>query len=131
VVPGWVASGPDKAGVGQYCQVAWVRRAWRKGVRKEPAFTSLKLGPAQIWWIWAGSGAHLIRVIPGRGTPGLAFDGWPGDHGEVLRGSRGDAAGTEPGSSFAERITVNTGTTWSRFLAAGVQPAGRDRRTDS
>jgi hypothetical protein len=28
----------------------------------------------------------------------------------VLRGSRGDAAGTEPGSSFAERITVNTGT---------------------
>jgi hypothetical protein len=28
----------------------------------------------------------------------------------VLRGSRGDAAGTELGSSFAERIAVNTGT---------------------
>jgi hypothetical protein len=28
----------------------------------------------------------------------------------VLRGSRGDAAGTESGSSFIERITVNTGT---------------------
>src|SRR2546423_5415243 len=49
-------------------------------------------------------------VVGWRGTPGLAFDGWPGDHGEVLRGSRGDAAGTESGSSFVERITVNTGT---------------------
>jgi hypothetical protein len=38
------------------------------------------------------------------------FNGWPGDHGEVLRGSRGDAAGTESGSSFIERNTVNTGT---------------------
>jgi hypothetical protein len=28
----------------------------------------------------------------------------------VLRGSRGDAAGTESGSSTIERITVNTGT---------------------
>ena len=28
----------------------------------------------------------------------------------MLRGSRGDAAGTESGSSFIERITVNTGT---------------------
>jgi hypothetical protein len=28
----------------------------------------------------------------------------------VLRGTRGEAAGTESGSSFAERTTVNTGT---------------------
>lgn len=28
----------------------------------------------------------------------------------MLRGSRGDAAGTELGSSFVERITVNAGT---------------------
>jgi hypothetical protein len=28
----------------------------------------------------------------------------------MLRGSRGDAAGVEPGSSFVERIAVNTGT---------------------
>lgn len=87
---------------------AW--RAGRKGVREEPAFTSLKRVPAQIWWIWAGSGAHLSGLF-GRGTPGLGFGGWPGDHGEVLRGSRGDAAGTESGSSFVKRITVNTGTT--------------------
>src|ERR1035441_4356723 len=33
-----------------------------------------------------------------------------GGHGEVLRVSRGDAAGIELGSSFVERITVNTGT---------------------
>jgi hypothetical protein len=33
-----------------------------------------------------------------------------GGHGDVLRGSRGDAAGTELGSCFVERITVNVGT---------------------
>jgi hypothetical protein len=36
--------------------------------------------------------------------------GSSGGHGEVLRGSRGEAAGTKSGSSFVERITVNTGT---------------------
>jgi len=113
-----VASGPDKAGTGQYCQMAWAWRAGWKGVRKEPAFTSLKLGPAQIWWIGAGSGAHPPA---GRGTLWLAFGGWPGGHGEVLRGSRGDAAGTEPGSSFVKRITVNTGTV--PVLPAAAHPA--------
>ena len=33
-----------------------------------------------------------------------------GGHGEVLRGNHGDATGTELGSSFIERITVNVGT---------------------
>ncbi|HEU4426516.1 MAG TPA: helix-turn-helix transcriptional regulator, partial [Pilimelia sp.] len=28
----------DNAGTGQYCQMAWVRRAGRRGVREEPAF---------------------------------------------------------------------------------------------
>jgi hypothetical protein len=46
------------------------------------------------------------------------FNDWPEDHGEVLRGNRGDAAGTESGSSFIERITVNTGTV--RVLPAAV-----------
>jgi hypothetical protein len=36
--------------------------------------------------------------------------GLAGGHDEVLRGSRGEAAGTKSGSSFAERIAVNTGT---------------------
>jgi hypothetical protein len=39
----------------------------------------------------------------------------------VLRGSRGDAAGIELGSSFVERIAVNTGT-------VPVCPAARGQR---
>ena len=38
----------------------------------------------------------------------------------MLRGSRGDAAGTELGSSFIERITVNAGT--ARFCLTAVHP---------
>jgi hypothetical protein len=65
----------------------------------------------------------------------LVFDGWPGDHGEVLRGSRDDAAGTESGSSFVERITVNTGTVPvlpttvrpTRSLGLGASTADRVR----
>jgi hypothetical protein len=39
--PGRAGASPDKAGTRQYCQMVWVRRAWRKGVREEPA--SLRL----------------------------------------------------------------------------------------
>jgi len=38
--PGGAGEGggsPDKAGTCQYCQMVWVRQAWRKGVRGEPA----------------------------------------------------------------------------------------------
>jgi hypothetical protein len=44
-----VAGGPDNAGMCQHCQMARVRQAGWKGVRKEPAFTSLNSEPAQIW----------------------------------------------------------------------------------
>ena len=64
---------------------------------------------AQIWRIGAGCGAYLIRV-PGRGTSGWACGCTPGGRGEGLRGSYGDAAGIELGSSFAERIALNRGT---------------------
>jgi hypothetical protein len=37
------------------------------------------------------------------GNSWVGFDDRSGDHGEVLRGSRGEAAGTESGSSFIER----------------------------
>ena len=43
-----------------------------------------------------------------------------GGYGDVLRGSRGDAAGIELGSSFIERITVNAGT--ARFCLITVYP---------
>jgi hypothetical protein len=33
-----VASGPDKAMTCRYCQTTRVWRAWRKGIREEPAF---------------------------------------------------------------------------------------------
>ena len=60
----------------------------------------------------------------------------------MLRGSRGDAAGTELGSSFVERITVNAGTARScptpcsptRVVGLGSSSAdrsgtGRSRRS--
>src|SRR5688500_13102965 len=51
-----------------------------------------------------------VDVTVSRGTLGWFMGGLPGGHGDVLRGSRGDAAGTKSGSSFIERIAVNTGT---------------------
>ena len=66
---------------------------------------------------WIGSNLADMgreRCVPTRfvsgGNSWAGFNDRPGDHGEVLRGSRGEAAGTESGSSFVERITVNTGT---------------------
>lgn len=102
-----VASGPDNAGVCQYCQMMRVRQANRKGIRKEPAFTSPKWSPARTWRIRAGRGAHPPRV--GRGTPGRGFSPSQGGHGEGLRRSRGDAAGTKSGASFDERSSSEHG----------------------
>ena len=42
----------------------------------------------------------------------------------VLRRTCGEATGTQPGSSSAERAAVNTGTARPRFPAAGIRPAG-------
>src|SRR6266536_3254385 len=81
--------------------------------------------------IGAIAGLILIAVGAGRACGCL-----PGGHGEVLRGSRGDAAGIELGSSFVERIAVNTGTVpvcpASRGQRAGLgwarcRPIGRGR----
>jgi hypothetical protein len=55
-------------------------------------------------------GRERCALVDEAGNSWAGFNGWPGDHGEVLRGSRGDAAGTESGSSFIKRNTVNTGT---------------------
>jgi hypothetical protein len=55
-----------------------------------------------------------VRTRTGGGRdgelPGRRVGVGPGGHGDVLRGSRGEAAGIELGSSFVERITVNVGT---------------------
>ena len=47
----------------------------------------------------------------------MMITGTPGGHVEGLRRTRGEAAGTQPGSSSAERTTTNTGTApapWQR-----------------
>jgi hypothetical protein len=64
-----------------------------------------------------------VPVDRGGELPGSHVGGGSGGHGEVLRGSRGEAAGTELGSSFVERITVNAGT-------ALVLPGRRVANTD-
>ena len=79
-----------------------------------------RCAPVPVWW---------CGELPGR----LA-DAGPGGHGEVLRGSRGDAAGVELGSSFVERITVNAGTVLVLPVASrcqcegcGLSPPSADR----
>ena len=51
-----------------------------------------------------------LDVCRGGELPGGRVGVGLGGHGDVLRGSRGEAAGIELGSFFVERITVNAGT---------------------
>jgi len=105
--------------------MVWVRRAWRRGVREEPALLRPSKGrPAQIWRIRAGRGAHLFCWWDGELLGGHVGVGL-GGHGELLRGSRGDAAGIELGSSFVERISVNTGTA---SVLPELRPSGAEAR---
>ena len=60
-----------------------------------------------------GYGPGAVRTRRCHDAAGNSRAVWhelPGGHGEGLRRSRGDAAGTESGSSFVERTAVNTGT---------------------
>src|SRR6266498_1782855 len=61
-------------------------------------------------------------VVIGWGTPWLVSYGRPGGHGDVLRGSRGDAAGAKPGTSCVERSNGERGKRPAslRSRAAGV-----------
>lgn len=75
-----------------------------------------------------GYGPEAVRTRPGgsgRGTPDRFMGGSVGGHGEVLRGSHGDAAGTKSGSSFDKRITVNTGTVQVLPDSRAASAAGR------
>src|SRR5690349_10534238 len=97
--PGWCRGGWQAALTkpGHSSTARWGGSGERGGKEyaRNRRFTSLK----------ARTGSNLAdmgreRRAParhdGRGTPGLAFNGWPGGHGEVLRGSRGEVAGAEP-----------------------------------
>ena len=74
-----------------------------------------------------GSGLGAVRacLTSGWATPGLVTTAGSGGHGESLRRSRGDAAGVQPGSSFVNRRSVNTGTVPA--LATGRATGADDR----
>ena len=107
-------------------------RVWRarwKGVREEPASLRPSIRrPAQTWWIRAGRGASRCQWAAGTLWAGSLT--CKGGHGEGLRRTHGEAAGTESGSSSTQRIGVNTGTARSHFPKAGSRLVDRDRRTD-
>lgn len=88
----------------------------------------LTSSPAQIWRIWVGCGAHGRYCVAG--TSGASYSLRPGGYEECLRRTHGDAAGIQPGSSFIERITVNTGTGYFGSRSVGLQPTSRDRHID-
>ncbi len=78
--------------------------------------------------VWIGSNLvdvgreRCVSTCFGVENSQVGFGDLPGDQGEVLRGSRGEAAGIESGSSFIERITVNMGTVlvWPLSWASGL-----------
>ncbi len=85
---------------------------------------------------WIGS--NLVdmgreRCIPkpfGVGNSWVGFGDRPGDHGEVLRGSRGEAAGTESDSSSVERINSEHGNRPGPAVLPGIRSGGSAGRTD-
>jgi hypothetical protein len=81
-----------------------------------------------------GSGPVAVRMqvilSGGLTTPGSVYESWPGGHEESLRRTRGDAAGTQSGSYFIERTTVNTGTVPNLALSpASSRPTGLSAST--
>src|SRR3712207_9322700 len=91
--------------------MAQARRAGWRGVREEPA--------SYVPQSFTGSNLTDLgrkRCAPPAGLlAGGELRGWRGPaarggHGEGLRRTPGEAAGTQSGSSSVERVTVNTGT---------------------
>ena len=60
----------DNAGAGQYCQMARVRLARRRGVRVQKPVVEppQERGPARTWWIWAGIAVRRDSLQPGGAT---------------------------------------------------------------
>jgi hypothetical protein len=76
---------------------------WEQPRQSSPA-PNLADGPEAVHTCWFG------RRPVWWGTSGRSCGCPSGGHGDVLRGSRGEAAGIELGSSSVERTAVNTGT---------------------
>jgi hypothetical protein len=130
VVPGRVGAAPTKPG--RASTARWCGPGERDGeeyVRNRRCYVPQSFTGSNL--------ADLGRMRCVSGHVGGELRGWcgpaaRGGHGEGLRRTRGDTAGTQSGSSFVERIAVNTGTVWDLACrrAAGVEGwAGRtDRR---
>jgi hypothetical protein len=99
--PGLVESSPDNDGTYRNYRTVRVRQARREGVREKPVSTFRK----------RRTGSNLVDM--GRGAVRDRWDGWAvnseagkfrrwGGHGEGLRRSRGDAAGTKLGISLVD-----------------------------
>ena len=106
-VPGRAGSSADKAGTGWHCQTVRVRRARSDGIREEPVIRLRKRGTGSNLVDMGRGAVHDHRWVVDS-VAGLACR-W-GGHGESLRRSRGDAAGTKLGAKLIDRFAVNTGT---------------------
>lgn len=89
-----VGSSPDKAVSRQHCQMAWARRAFRRGIREKPVLlpvlTYNRLEPD-------GSGAGAVSCLLGgtSGQParGPSNDSWAGPAANDYGVAAGEAAG--------------------------------------
>lgn len=102
-----MASGPDKTGTCQNCQMVRVRQTSRRGIREELAcYVSLsghRLKPGG-WPV-----AMRTRSLMRRGTSERGFSPSQGGRGESLRRSHGDIAGTKSDASFGKRSACEHG----------------------
>jgi hypothetical protein len=118
----------DNAGAGQYCQMARVRQARRRGVRVQKPVVE----PPQ----------EVDRLEPGGSGPGWQCAARPynreerprragcgvGGHGEVLRGSRGQACRGKAGRRSRRPVCGERGNRlWVASLPAGQVGSGKAR----
>ena len=105
-----MASSPDKAGAGQYCQMVWARRTRQRGVtRVNQWLNPLKRGTGSNL-VDAGRGAVHAELTESEATPIPGNVGRVGGHTESLRRRCGEAAGEELDADPADRYMVNVGT---------------------
>src|SRR5579884_3410264 len=84
-----------------------VRQARRRGVRVQKPVVEppQEVGPARTWWIWAGMAVRRDPLQPG----GPASARGAGGHGEVLRGSRGQACRGKAGRRSRQSVCGERG----------------------
>ena len=124
-----VGSSPDKAGVGQYCQMAWVRRTRREGVTRVNQWLNLRNRGSGSNLADVGRAAVRAERTNGEATSGTVIDAGPGGREESLRRTRGDAAGAELDTAPVDRHTVNMGTLpCPPYPVCCQQPGGQGHR---